>query len=224
MKKKLGDKTSKEDLIDSQSNELESKLNNLNHLVEELTQKYEHALGENNLQKQKRDSLEHNRDLLNSEQTKLKQQLQELADKTNRLKQQIEEEKKSQEKAEQQVKEITDKLAKSGQLSEQDKLANLRNNYVQSMQDAASLSNQLINLDKEKLRYDARKKSLSTLSQQLKEKLSEKRAALNKIENSESASKDSKDLEEQSAHFSKQLNQKKSRTLRFGEATQRFAC
>ncbi len=127
-------------------------------MVEELTQKYEHALGENNLQKQKRDSLEHNRDLLNSEQTKLKQQLQELADKTNRLKQQIEEEKKSQEKAEQQVKEITDKLAKSGQLSEQDKLANLRNNYVQSMQDAASLSNQLINLDKEKLRYDARKK------------------------------------------------------------------
>ncbi|WP_143810603.1 hypothetical protein, partial [Oenococcus oeni] len=78
------------------------------------------------------------------------------------------------------------------------------------MQDAASLSNQLINLDKEKLRYDARKKSLSTLSQQLKEKLSEKRAALNKIENSESASKDSKDLEEQSAHFSKQLNQKKA--------------
>ncbi|KGI03121.1 chromosome segregation protein SMC [Oenococcus oeni] len=210
VEKKLGDKTSKEDLINSQSNELESKLNNLNHSVEELTQKYEHALGENNLQKQKRDSLEHNRDLLNSEQTKLKQQLQELADRTNRLKQQIEEEKKSQEKAEQQVKEITDKLAKSGQLSEQDKLANLRNNYVQSMQDAASLSNQLINLDKEKLRYDARKKSLSTLSQQLKEKLSEKRAALNKIKNSESASKDSKDLEEQSAHFSKQLNQKKA--------------
>ncbi|WP_180365990.1 chromosome segregation SMC family protein, partial [Oenococcus oeni] len=60
VEKKLGDKTSKEDLIDSQSNELESKLNNLNHLVEELTQKYEHALGENNLQKQKRDSLEHN--------------------------------------------------------------------------------------------------------------------------------------------------------------------
>ncbi|WP_146627137.1 hypothetical protein, partial [Oenococcus oeni] len=56
VEKKLGDKTSKEDLIDSQSNELESKLNNLNHLVEELTQKYEHALGENNLQKQKRDS------------------------------------------------------------------------------------------------------------------------------------------------------------------------
>ncbi|AZZ61199.1 chromosome segregation protein SMC [Oenococcus sp. UCMA 16435] len=210
IEKKLSDKTSEENQANQQSNELENKLNVLNHSVEELTQRYEHALGENNLQKQKHDSLQNNRDLLNTEQTKLDQQLQELVGKIDHLDQQIVEEKESQQKAERQVKEITDKLAKNGQLSKQDELANLRNIYVQSMQDAASLSNQLINLDKEKLRYDSRKKNLSNLSRQLKENLSEKRTALSKIENSESNSNDSKSLDEQSEQFSKQLNTKKA--------------
>ncbi len=211
----LNDAGLQQNQANDQSNQLDLQLSDLNHTIELLTQKYEHVLGENNLRKQKRESLQNDLQRLTTEGKQLNQQLVQLTDRLSALDQQVKTGRQKRSESEKAVKAITDQLAKDGQLSRQDQLSDLRNRYVQSMQDAASVSNQLLNLDKEKIRHDARLKSLNNDASQLQQHLLDKKALLTKAANASNEKTDASQLEQHAQQSQSQLNAKKTQLSTF---------
>ncbi|EHN58978.1 chromosome segregation protein SMC [Oenococcus kitaharae] len=190
------------------TNGLDHDLLELNRTIETLTQRYEHAIGQHQLQEQKIASLTQNKQNLDEDGVKNTQRLAQLDHQIDGLRTDTAKLQEQLIQAQDAVHNISQELADSGDLTAQDQLENTRSQYLQSMQDAATLSNQLTNLDRDQMRMTSRLDSLNLNRQQVMKEIAEKKQAVN--QGKQQDDDQNSDLEAQSQQAQKALNEKKT--------------